>query len=175
MTPTAFPGALRARWQTLQPREQRGVLVAAGMVALALLWWVGIAPALQVLRQAELQQHRLDTQLQQMQALASEARALQSRPALRYDDAVRALESSVKQGLGAGARLSIVGERATVTLKSVPATALAPWLSQARVNARALPVEVRLVRGTPPPGGGTGGATWDGTLVLALPLRQNAQ
>lgn len=91
-----------------------------------------------------------------MQALASEARALQSRPALRYDDAVRALESSVKQGLGAGARLSIVGERATVTLKSVPATALAPWLSQARVNARALPVEVRLVRGAPSGNGSTG-------------------
>ena len=62
------------------------------------------------------------------------------------------------------------------------ADALAQWLTQARITARAVPAEVRLVRGTSPgtatgPGAGAGAATsggnavWDGTLVLNLPAR----
>ena len=169
MTSSAFLAGLRGHWQALAPREQALVRAAAGIVVLALLWWIGIAPALQVLRQSEAQRHSLDLQLQQMQSLAAEARTLQSRPAIRYDDALRALESSVKQGLGPGAQLNVAGERATVTLKNVPAAALAQWLAQARVNARALPAEARLLRGAAP--AGAGGATWDGTLVLNLPPR----
>ncbi len=169
MTPSDFLARARGHWQTLNAREQTLVFAASGLVALALLWWVGIAPALNVLRQADARQRSLDDQLQQIQGLAAEARALQSRPAINHDEALRALESSVKQGLGPGAQLSVAGERATVTLRNVPAAALAQWLTQVRVNARALPGEARLVRGAAP--ADASGATWDGTVVLTLPPR----
>jgi len=166
MTSPSFLTGLRARWPAMGSRERALVLTAGGVVGLALVWWVGVAPALIVMRQTEGQQRRLDTQLEHMQRLAAEAQAMQSRPAIKYDDALRALESSIKQGLGSGAQLNVAGERATLTLKNVPAGALAQWLTLARVNARALPVEARLVRGASP-----GVATWDGALVLNLPPR----
>ena len=168
MTSTAVLTSLRARWRTLAPREQTLVLGATVVVLLALLWWVGIGPALRVLRQAEVQQRNLDTQLQRMQAMASEAQALAARPAMPYNEALRALEASVKTGLGPGGQFQLAGEGATVTLKNVPAAALAQWLAQARLNARALPSEARLVQGTALPGGGV---TWNGTLVMRLPPR----
>lgn len=169
MTPDAVATALVQRWRSLAPREQTLVRMAAALVALALIWWLGVAPALRVLRQAESQQQSLDTQLQQMQRLAAEAQALRARPALAHDEARRALEASVRQGLGPNASMSVTGERATVTLRNVPATALAQWLTLARVNARALPVEARLVRGAQT--ATDVGATWDGALVLPLPPR----
>jgi general secretion pathway protein M len=43
---------LRARWNALAPREQNMTLLAGGVVALALLWWVALAPALHSLRTA---------------------------------------------------------------------------------------------------------------------------
>ena len=46
---------------------------------------------------------------------------------------------------------------------SLSPDALAQWLVQARLNARALPSEARLVR--------SAAGTWDGTLVLNLGRR----
>jgi general secretion pathway protein M len=157
---------LVARWRALQAREQALIRGAALLVGLALLWWVAIAPALRTLQQADTQRRSLEAQWLQMQSLQAQARALQSQPRLSHDDALQALETSVTQRLGASARLTVVGDRATVTLRGTPAEALAPWLTQARVNARAIPNEVRLVRSTALPGGP---AAWDGTLVLSLP------
>ena len=51
------------------------------------------------------------------------------------------------------------GERATVTLNGVDGATLRSFLTEARSNARARPVEAQLVRG--PKG-------YDGTLVLAI-------
>ncbi len=169
MTPSGLSEQLRARWKALNARERSLITGAVLVLALALVWWIGLAPALKVLAQAEVRQRNLDAQLQQMQMMAAEAQALQSRPKARYDDALRALEASVKQGLGAGAQLAISGERATITLKNVPASALSGWLAQARVNARAVPTEARLVRSaaTTP----VTGTLWDGTLLLTLPPR----
>jgi general secretion pathway protein M len=169
MNASALTTLLRGRWQALVPRERALVAAAASLLALALLWWVGVAPALKTLGQADTRQRNLDAQWQQMQALAAEAQALQARPKARYDEALRALEASVKQGLGPGAQLTVSGERATVTLKGVPASSLGPWLPQVRANARALPTEARLVRS--PATTPASGALWDGTVVLSLPPR----
>ena len=46
------PSALSTHWQTLAPREQHLVRAAALLVALALLWWLALAPALHTLRSA---------------------------------------------------------------------------------------------------------------------------
>ena len=82
-TSTPVPGAatpLRARWQTLAPREQNLVRAAVALVVLALLWWLALAPALQTLRTAPARHATLDAQLQRMQALQAEAQQLQGAP-----------------------------------------------------------------------------------------------
>ena len=60
---------LRARWAALAPREQALVAAAVALVALALLWWVALAPALATLRSADAQHRALDNQLQHMRRL----------------------------------------------------------------------------------------------------------
>ena len=156
---------LRARWTQLDSRERTLVLAALSVVGVALLWWVGISPALGTLRQADAQRSSLAAQVQKMQNLQVQTQAIQSQPKINRDDALRALEASVK-GLGATAQLNVAGDRATVTLRNTAADALARWLSQARVNARAIPSEARLTRSAASAGSA---AAWDGTVVLSLP------
>lgn len=157
------------RWQALGERERRLLAVAAVVVGAALLWWVALAPALGVLRGAPARHAVLDEQLSRMLSLQAQAKALQDQPRMGADEALRALDVAVKERLGGAAQLTVVGDRATVTLKGVSADALAQWLAQARVNARAVPSEARLTRN--PGSGGKAGALWDGSLVLSLPQR----
>jgi general secretion pathway protein M len=161
---------LSDRWKALAQREQRLLTLAAAVVGVALLWWLALAPALALLRSAPARHAALDAQLGQMRGLQAQAKALQEQPKMGADEALRALDLSVKERLGGGAQLIVAGDRATVTLRGVPADTLAQWLTQARVNARAVPAEARLVRSaaTPP---GKAGAAWDGSVVLTLPSR----
>ena len=195
-------GGLRARWNAwwkeLGARERQLVMAAGALVLLALLWWVCLAPALRTLASAPAAHAQLDVQLQQMVTLQAQARALQAQPRVNRDDALRSLESTVKQGLGANAQMQVAGGSAgdgvLVTLGGTPPDALVQWLSQARSNARAVPREVHLTRsqvsvarpiaftpasapgampGTvPAPAAAASGPTrarWDGTLVMSLP------
>ncbi len=163
---------LLTHWRGLSTRERAGLAAAAVTVSAALLWWLALAPALQILRSAPAQSSRLEAQLQSMRALQAQAQALQAQPKLGRDEALRALEASVKQRLGNTAQLSVQGDRANLLLKGTTADALAQWLSQARINARATPVEARLQR-SPASTSPTGNAppAWDGTVLLALPAR----
>lgn len=165
--------SLRARWDRLAARERTAVVLAAAIVLGALVWWVLLGPALRTLRDAEVQHRQLDAQLQSMRRLQAEALALQGQPRLSQEESLRALEGALRQRLPANAQLSVVGERATVTLRGADADALARWLSQVRANARLLPAEARLTRGPArtTPAGAPAPATWDGTLVLSLPAR----
>lgn len=172
---------LQERWKALAPREQNLILAAGTVLALALLWWLALAPALNTLRTAPARHAALDGQLQRMQNLQAEALQLQAAPRSAPGDSVASLRASLTQRLGATAQLNLVGDRATVTLKGAPADALAQWLAQARSNALAVPVEARLTRSpaaasaTPPATLGNAPAAaaprWDGSLVLALPAR----
>ena len=161
------PTRLGAAWARLDARERRLVAIAATVVGLALLWWVGLAPALRTLREAPAQRAALQVQAQKMQQLKAEADALKSVPRLAQDEALRALETAMKQRLGDTGQLSVMGDRANVVLKGASATALADWLSDVRVNARATPVEARLTRsGDTAPGAPV---HWSGTLSLNVP------
>ena len=135
----------------------------------------------------------LDAQLQQMSVLQQQARALQAQPRASRDDALRALETSVRQNLGPNAQMQSVnaGEGVTVALRAVPADMLAQWLTAARGNARAVPREAHFTHGanagngagggnappSKPANPSTGAGTeadrprWDGTLVMGLPAR----
>ncbi len=158
---------LPARWNQLAPREKSLLGAALAVIALALVWQLMLAPSLRTLRAATAQGLALDAQLQHMQSLQAQAKALQKQAPLAYDDALRALNQATKQTLGSTAQVSAVAERANVTLQAARADALAQWLAQARVNARSTPLEARLTRTATP-----AGVTWSGTLVMTLPQRQ---
>jgi general secretion pathway protein M len=152
---------IKRKWAQLAPREQHMVGAAAGLVVAALIWWVLLAPPLATIRAAETQHRLLDAQLQRMLALQAQARTLQSQPRQSADEATRLLEATVREKLGAKARISIAGGRVTISLTGVAPETLGQWLTQARTNARVLPVEAKLTR--------TAAGLWDGTVVLALP------
>ena len=171
MTPSAKTQAqaLRAHWASLAPREQTLVLAAAAIVSLALLWWLLLAPALAQLRASPQRHAAIDAQLQQMQTLQAEAMHLKDAPRTQGDEALRALQGSLAQQLGQAAQMQTLGDRSTITLKAVPAEALAQWLAQVRSTTRAVPTEARLMRNTTSAGGASTPAPWNGTLTLALP------
>ena len=161
------PGFLRVisdRWQGFAPRERTLVAAAVTVLAIALLWWLAIAPALTVLKTAQIQRRALDAQLQSMQNLQAQAKSLQALPKIKSNEAARALELLVKQRFGATAQLSLAGNQATLTLTGARADALAQFLGQARSQANALPSQARLRRGST-------SEAWDGTVVLQLPAQ----
>ena len=158
--------AIQSRWKTLGARERKALTLALVLVVGALLWQFFLAPALATLRTADAQALALDAQLQQMQALQKQAKALQGQPALSFDDALRALTQATQQTLGSSADMTVAADRAKVTLKGASADSLARWLSQARLNARSLPLDARLTS-TP----SANGAVWSGVLIMDLPPR----
>lgn len=161
---------LHSYWRQMKPHEKRLTLTVSVLVLIALLWWLALAPALKTLRLAPEQHRNLDAQIQAMQSMSAEAKALQNQPKLGLEEAQKALQSSVTQRFGNTAQLSIAGERATLTLKNANPQELALWLTQARVNARALPSEVKLNRSANvnTSANSTG---WDGSLVVNLPKK----
>lgn len=162
---TAFD-SLGARWISLPGREKNLIRLATLLILGLLLWQFSVAPSLRTLRTADAHSKVLAAQLLQMQSLQAQAQALQKQPALVFDESVRILTSVTQRTLGATAQLGVAGERATVTLKNASADALGEWLAQARLNARSVPVEARLMRAS-----ATGSATWNGVLVMSLPAR----
>lgn len=169
----------RQAWDRLAPRERSAVLLATAITTAALLWWVAMAPALTTLRQADAEHARLNTQLARMQALAEQANRLKTQPGMGRDDSLRALETTTSRLLGPTARLTLLGDQATVTLQATEPEALAQWLAEVRSNARLAPAEARLTQvaapaqapsttaATPAPGSAAS-VRWQGSLVFQL-------
>lgn len=156
--PGALAGLWSSTWQGLSPRERRYLTSAAIAVALLALWWLALQPAISTLRRAPAQLAEAQIQLQHMQKLAAEASELRNVPRVAGEQAGEALKQAT-EALGDKARLTLQGERATVTLNGVSQSALRDWLVAARAGARARPVEATLNR-TP--------QGWSGNLVLQL-------
>jgi len=163
MSAASMLKALKARWGGLDSREKVWVAAAIALAAAALVWLIALGPALATLRSAEQQHRALDAQLQQMLNLQAQAQALQAQPKQNREEALRLLELSVRERLGTTGRFLVSGDRVTITLAGAAPLALAQWLTQARLNARALPSEAHLSRNS--------GGLWEGTLVLTLPSR----
>lgn len=151
-------GAMRQRWQGLGARDQRLAWLAAAVLAAFLLWTLAIQPAWRTLRDAPVQRDRLDLQLHEMRALATEAQQLRLAPPLSRDQSAAALRAASER-LGSTARLSLQGDRAVLTLNGVGSQQLREWLAEARAGARARPVEAQLSRGA---------QGFNGSVVLSL-------
>lgn len=149
---------LRQRWSALAWREKQLLGAAAALVMCALVWLIGVQPALRTLRTAPTQIDALELQLQHMRRLAAEAQNLRGAAPVSVAQASLALKAATDR-LGPGAKLLLQGDRGTLTLTDVPAPALQAWLGEARSTARARPVEATLSRGA---------QGYTGTLVLAI-------
>lgn len=176
--------SLGAAWAQRSARERQLLSLAAAVLALAAVWRIALGPALQTWHEAPARQAALDRQSAQMRQLQAQAQSLKKPSAITRADAVQWLERNVAT-LGADAKLSLQGERATVSLQAAPADGLAPWLQQARENAQALPVQAQLRQVNDPATAKSGTASpaakapdaaanssavrWSGTLVLSLP------
>ncbi len=148
----------RAWWKARAPRERLAVLVAAGLVGLFLVWLIFVQPAWRTLREAPMRLDALDAQLQQMQRLAAESQGLRGVAAVSQAQAAAALKAATDR-LGDKGRLSMQGDRASLTLNGVSPEALRGWLLEARGAARVRPTEAQLSRG--PQG-------YSGTIVVTL-------
>ena len=170
-----WTATLRQGWQTAwarrSPRERQLLGIGFGVLSLAALWLLALAPALRTWQEAPARQALLDTQSQRMRQLQAQAQGLQKPRAIAPTDAALWLEKNLTE-LGPNARISIQGDSATLSLQAAPAAALARWLSLARDNAQALPTQAQLQQVSPAGPGKqdhSPEATWRGSLVLRLP------
>ncbi|MFY7871797.1 MAG: type II secretion system protein GspM [Limnohabitans sp.] len=175
MNGAALQNALRQAWQARSLRERRGLMLAATVIGLALLWQLALAPALQTWREAPLRQSRLDQQRQQLLLLEQQARAMQGMPKVSREEALRWLQGPGLQALGTGATVRVQGEQVLVELQSTSPGQLSRFLQQAREQARALPLQAQLQQAPPAPANPASAAptpgplAWRGTLTLSLP------
>lgn len=153
---------VRQRWQQLSPRERMLLQVGGGVLLLALLWLLAIAPALQTLREAPQRKADLDRQLIQMRHLQEQARALQQLPRISPATREQLLTELSLRLLGPDS-VQVQGGQAHIQLRNVPPAALAEWLIQTRQLAQVLPQQAQLQRSA------TG---WNGTLVVLLPAQE---
>ena len=126
-------------------RERRLLAAAAGLVLVALLWWVAIAPAWRVMRSAPVQLETLELQWQSMQGLSAEARELRAIPPVPLAQAQAAL-TAAGQRLGDKARLTIQGERAVLDLNGLGGEVMTAWLAEVRASARVRVITAQLNR-----------------------------
>jgi len=152
------PEALLTWWQARAPREQRAVVWLAAAVAVALLWFVAVAPAWRTVARAPAEIETADLQWQQMQRLAAEARELRSAAPVGIEQAHVVLKAATAR-LGDKGRLALQGDLAVLNVRDVGSGALRDWLGEVRTGARARPLEANLTRGA---------AGLSGTIVVAL-------
>lgn len=156
------------RWHTLSLQEQRGITVLSLLLGAVLFWAIAIAPALDTLRDTEQRRQQIGLQHAQMLAWQAQAKALQAANPVSHNEALRNLQSFTP---ASQIQLQVQGQRVVVQLKAMPAPALVNWLSQARQQAHALPVEAHLTRAQPMHGAPSHVPAWDGSMVLVLPTR----
>jgi len=151
-SPTLPPALVALRQKALQAwngrtaRERQALAIVAMVLGVFIVWVLFVQPALSSLREAPAQLDRLDAQMQQMQRLAAESRELRSTVPVSSSQAAAALKAATDR-LGSAAKITLLGDRATLTLNGASPEALRAWMSEARNAARARPVEAQLTRG----------------------------
>jgi general secretion pathway protein M len=154
---------LRNLIQSLPEKDRKLIQYLALAMAFSLLWFWNIAPALKTYQEAPLQLAQLERQTENLKALQAQALALQKAPRVKVQSVGAVLQQSSTEILGNGAKLNLEASRATLTLNNVSAEALAQFLTAARTQAQAMPIEAKLQKNK------TGNVeVWRGTLILSL-------
>lgn len=146
------------RWLALAPRERRGLRWTGWGLTTILLFTLGVMPAWRTLQEAPVKLSLVESQLQQMNQLASEARLLRATPFVSMAKSMDAL-TAASDRLGAVAKLNFQGQQATVTLNGVTPEALTEWLREIRTVGRVRVTEANLTRA---------GTSYSGSVLIAL-------
>ncbi len=167
--------ALKRIWAQRNPREQKLLRMSAVALLLLALWRLAVAPAWQTWQEAPARQAHLDRQNQTMWQLKAQAQDLQKPTSMTRSESIQWLQTHVDD-LGPGAKVSLQGERAVLSLDEAPAEALAYWISSAREHALAVPVQAQLQQSAAQAAkpntanNPTSAETrWQGTVLLRLP------
>jgi len=161
--------SLRAWWQGLARRERTMVACAAALVAVALLYTVGIQPAWRARARLGREIPQLQEQLAELEALRDEARLLRQK-GIGSAASGGSLQASLERSLaraGVAAKLRADGERSatvTVTVTSVPAQTWFAWLEEVCRESRVRIVRARVTRAA-------AAGTVDAEAGLELPAR----
>jgi general secretion pathway protein M len=147
------------RWQALAARERLAVAAAAALVGLWLVFAIAVQPAWRTIRDTPKQIDALDVQLQAMQRLAAETNELRTVSPVGTTQQQDALLAATARLGPEKARITMQGDRATLTLTGITGAQLREWLGEVRSGARVRPIETQLSRG---PNGYTG------TLIVAM-------
>lgn len=153
--------AWQAQWSGMSASERRLVTVAAWLAGLTLVVMVGLRPAWRTLQTVPTQMQAVEAELVLMRQQAAEAQALRQRPPVPPVQAEASLQAATSR-LGAAARLSRQGDRAVLSFQGVSGEALAAWLEEVRVGARARPLEAAWQRGAD--------GAYQGSVTLSLGL-----
>jgi general secretion pathway protein M len=150
------------------PRERQLIVIAGGLLAAALLWFLAIAPALQTYRASAAAHAKLDTELAQMQRMASEANKLKAMPRANPAAVQTWLDGATKKIGKATATLQ--GGRVQISFTGASPEALAAFLAEARTRAQLVPSEAHWKKsvGSPSPNPSNASPQWDGSIVFEL-------
>lgn len=162
----SFTTTLHSLWQQRNPRERLLLIVGAAVIGLALVWRIGLAPAMNIWQEAPTKQALLDQQSQQMMQLQAQAQSLKTQQALSRNDAIQWLESHLGE-LDPKAKQNLQAEHMQISLQAAPAENLANWLAQAREQAHARPVQAQLQQSAATADEHT--ILWRGNLLMRLP------
>lgn len=129
--------SLRHWWATRPPRERKLLQLCGVVMTVALVWWVGIEPALKSIARSEEQLPRLRYEAAQLDALLLEAQTLDRRRSGRIPtaDIPQALEASLqRKGLSADISAASGGTAGRqpawqVNFENVSAAQLMDWLA----------------------------------------------
>jgi general secretion pathway protein M len=150
---------LHQYWLHASAREQVALRIAATLVLLALVWWVGLQPALKTLKNARTQAPVVRAQYEQMLQLQAQAAALRAQVQQPVSDPKAVLQDSIST-LEKNARVALAGERATVSFKQARPADLALWLEQLRLKAHSSVLEMHMTQAA---------GLWSGSVLVQLP------
>ena len=150
---------LHRYWLRASAREQVALRIAATVVLLALVWWVGLQPAFKTLKNARTQAPVVRAQYEQMLQLQAQAAALHAQAQQPVSDPKAVLQDSIS-ALEKNARVALVGERATVSFKQARPADLALWLEQLRLKAHSSVLEMHITQAA---------GLWSGSVLVQLP------
>lgn len=154
-----------AWWAGLSSKEQQGISWASVLVALTLVWFVLLAPAIRTMQQVPLQRAAFSAQLLELRQMQAQAQALKARPALSRQEMVQLL-GQVSGPLGASVKLEVQGDWLRLQILKLDPHAVASLLA----NVPFQPTDLSLNLAAAPSNGAA--KTWSGTMSYLLPASE---